>query len=203
MEELTKNQEKVLFFIQQFQALKGTSPSAREIMDAVGAKSTRSATQYLNALKRKGYISDGNKGLSRQIKINQSHTGAYLEIPILGKIAAGSPIQVEENVQGYLRLGHDTGITDDEAVIIVVNDNSLVVTGIREGDHVVVKLVDDSQSDDIVAVRQDEDIVLRKLLIIEGKVRLFRDELSGLTEDSIAKVGDICGTVIGLIRKYA
>ena len=117
----------ILQFLKDFSAQKGYAPSVREIMQAVGLKSTASVHYHLSELDKAGLICvDGSK--NRAITLPEQKG-----LPIVGVVTAGLPILAQENIEGYLPWGDD-----GECFALRVRGDSMIDAGILDGDKIVV-----------------------------------------------------------------
>lgn len=196
MRRLPDAQQKVYRFIVKQVGLKGIPPSIREIMDEFGYTSTNAVRLILEALRKKGFIAQQQKGLSRQITPVFASVG--LKIPIVGRVAAGMPIYAEERGEGYLHFGEDSDLSSN-SFIVIVRDNSLVGIGIELGDYVLVEPDSELNVDDIVVIRYGDEIILRKL---EPESIICVESREGLVEDTETVEYEVCGKVVRLLRKY-
>lgn len=197
MPELTQKQSMILSFIERRVFLQGYPPSIREIMKEFGLTSTNGVRQHLSSIEKKGYITRSGGGLSRNIKSSQ----VISRVPILGKVSAGEPTDIEENLSGYLSFGHDLGLSD-EAFVVVVKDNGLSGAGIATGDHLIAEPNMKLESDDIVVAICSGEIILRKTVWVGSGLRLFKEEGDGgMVEDPKDKKYEILGRVVKLLRK--
>ena len=141
MEELNKRESEILNFIKSETSRKGYPPSVREIGMAVGLKSSSTVHGYLNSLEEKGYIRR-NPSKPRAIEIlddtSISIKKEMLNIPLVGRITAGSPILAQESVEDVYPLPHDL-VRADDTFMLNVTGNSMVGAGILEGDMLIVK----------------------------------------------------------------
>ena len=162
---LSKRQQKILdFIIEQIRA-HGYGPTVREIVQHVGDKSPTSVHRHLRTLEARGYIlREPNK--SRSIRLAEGLRG----LPLVGLIAAGSPIQAIEDVQ---RLDFCDGFDPNRHFVLKVSGDSMVDDNINDGDLIVVR----SQStcrdgDTVVALIDGDSATLKRFHRDNGRVRL-------------------------------
>src|SRR5262245_56667089 len=107
MDELTERQAEILRLIQQLTEVSGFPPTRAEIAERMGFRSVNAAEQHLRALEKKGAI-DIESGASRGIRVRDGRAGGrpgrLLELPVIGRVAAGSPILAEEHLQGRYQV---------------------------------------------------------------------------------------------------
>ena len=160
MEELTKSQQKVYDFIKQEIRRTGMPPSIREIMSATEFHSTSSVHLHLNSLERKGYI-ERPKAKNRCIRVLEDGFYNSLEeeeadnvpefstIPIVGTVAAGTPILASENIEGYFPVPVNY-LTNNTTFMLRVRGNSMIDAGIFNNDLVLVNQQQTAENNDIV-----------------------------------------------------
>ena len=107
MEELTARQTEVLRLVRELTEVSGYPPTRAEIAERMGFKSVNAAEQHLRALEKKGAI-EISSGASRGIRVRDGRTGSrsarLLELPVVGRVAAGAPILAQENLQGHYQV---------------------------------------------------------------------------------------------------
>jgi repressor LexA len=159
--ELTDRQQTILNLIKQFKAEKGLPPTVREIAALAGI-SAGTVQEHLRALERKGVVKrnslstrnlvvqDGGRDAPSQLARLFEELGEDLEVPILGEIAAGSPILAEENIVGSFSLKNFFFKTKNVFVLRIRGD-SMIEDGIFDGDYVFVKQQQTALPGDVVA----------------------------------------------------
>jgi repressor LexA len=156
-EELTKRQQQILQFIHDFMQKHGIPPSIREIAKKMNIKSPRGVAKHLHAIERKGHI-QRHAGMQRGIKVSNVSIGR--ETPILGRIAAGSPILAVENIEGSLML--DAAFSKlGQTFFLRVKGMSMKDAGIFDGDLVLVKQQPTAEQGDIVAAIVNEEATVK------------------------------------------
>ena len=159
--ELTDRQQTILNLIKQFKAEKGLPPTVREIAALAGI-SAGTVQEHLRALEKKGVVKrnslstrnlvvlDSAREATSQIERLIEELGADLEVPILGEIAAGTPILAEENIVGTFSLKNFFFKTKNVFVLRIRGD-SMIEDGIFDGDYVFVKQQQTALPGDVVA----------------------------------------------------
>jgi repressor LexA len=167
--ELTEAQQAVLAFMLQKQDHGERPPTVREICDHFGYKSTRSATDHLRALEKKGFLTRDHKS-ARGIRLTQQATG----IPLLGRIAAGSARDAEENIERRLPVNPDAyGIHDrSRAFALRVAGDSMTGRRLFDGDIVILEKGTEPRNGDVVAALIDNESTLKTLVVKQGKAWL-------------------------------
>lgn len=135
MAKLTPKQQQIYDFILSFATDHGYPPSVREIAQAVGLKSPATVHFHLKGLREAGCITQA-EGKTRAISITNAAFTRKDQVPLLGYVAAGSPILAQENIEEYLTF--DTGDLSGEHFALKVRGESMLEAGILPGDVVVV-----------------------------------------------------------------
>ncbi|HRZ30645.1 MAG TPA: transcriptional repressor LexA, partial [Candidatus Paceibacterota bacterium] len=171
MSSLTKKQKQVFDFINTYIAENGISPTIEEIRKKLKLKAVSTIHEHINSLKEKGYLSKSEnsaRSLSPKKEIK-----SIIEIPIVGKIAAGSPIDVIEEVEDYVSVVSPNIKTANGYYALKVAGNSMIEEGIFDGDIVVIKkqaVAENGQT--VVAIIDDEKATLKKLYRERNRFRL-------------------------------
>ena len=148
MSKLTHKQQEIYDYILSFAQENGYPPSVREIAQHVGLKSPSTVHFHLKGLREAGLISQA-EGKTRAITITDGCHNRRDQVPLVGSVAAGSPILAEECIEDYLTF--DTGGRVGEHFALRVRGESMIEAGILPGDLVVVHQQRDVNSGDIVA----------------------------------------------------
>ncbi len=208
MEELTKSQQKVYDFIKQEIRRTGMPPSIREIMSATEFHSTSSVHLHLNSLERKGYI-ERPKAKNRCIRVLEDGFYNSLEeeeadnvpefstIPIVGTVAAGTPILASENIEGYFPVPVNY-LTNNTTFMLRVRGNSMIDAGIFNNDLVLVNQQQTAENNDIVIALLDDSATCKRYFKEKDHIRLQPE--NDAYEPIIVRSVQILGKVIGLFR---
>jgi repressor LexA len=199
MRDLTGRQREIFEFILRSLREEGTIPSVREISRAFGFASTNAVNSHLDALARKGYIGR-RPGVVRNIEIAPDYLVPERGIPIVGRVAAGVPIDALENLEGYLDL--DAAYPSDEHFALRVAGDSMLDAGIWDGDYVVVRRQPRVESGEIgVAVIDGQATVKRFRWLADGDLELLpaNDRYQPFLVDRTAEFL-VAGKVVGLHR---
>jgi len=182
MEQLTDRQRRILDFIAHTRDERGYPPSVREIGDAVGLHSPSSVHAQLATLAQKGYLTkDPTK--PRAIRVHDASTPAKagassantVEVPLVGRIAAGGPILAEENVEDTMALPRDL-VGSGTLFALTVRGDSMINAGILDGDTVIVRQQAEASDGEIVAALVgDDEATVKRLARKGGKVRLLAE----------------------------
>jgi repressor LexA len=158
MEMLTRQQEKVLRFIQNHFKKFGYPPTIREIGNHIGAKWSHGIERHLRALEQKGHLTRV-RNKSRGIKLSSNPIG--IEVPILGRITAGKPILAVENVEEKIVLD-PSFVKGDGTFLLMVEGLSMKNAGILDGDLVLVRQQPTVESGEIVAALIGDEATVKR-----------------------------------------
>lgn len=200
MNSLTRRQQDVLEFIHAEMDSTGRPPTQHEIKDHFGWTSTNAVRTHLRLLESKGAILF-DKNQARGIRIPQRRNRrAIRELPILGQIAAGMPLEAIENQEGTVGIDPDM-FRGDDLFALVVKGDSMVNAGIFEKDTVIVRRQEVAIAGDIVVAMIDGEATVKRFQK-KGRSVIFHPENEDF-EDIIPRKGQevsICGVVVGVIR---
>lgn len=174
----------------------GISPSVREIMDAMGFKSTSTAHRYIETLVREGLI-EKNGNMNRTLRLPGSGSAS---VPVMGTVTAGQPITAVEDITGYVGF-EAPGVDPQELFALKIRGESMINAGILDGDIVIVKKDSYAENGDIVvAFIGHEDATVKTFYKEKGHYRLQPE--NDTMEPIIVNEVEILGRVIGLKRYY-
>ncbi len=176
MEDLTPRQAEVLEFIREFYREQGMPPTVRELGDHFGIASS-SMFDHLSALQRKGFLKRGSRK-SRHLELADGYLPPEafsipdsLSIPIVGQVAAGSPILADENLEGRIRLDKDFG-KPGEIFALRVRGESMINAHILDGDLVMVQPTSEVRNGDIIVALIGDEATVKRFFREKGTVRL-------------------------------
>ncbi|MCK5873795.1 MAG: transcriptional repressor LexA [Alcanivoracaceae bacterium] len=195
---LTDRQREVLQCIRQHLQDTGMAPTRAEIADLMGFQSKNAASDHLRALERKGFIRIHNDR-SRGIQLLESAQWNDDEMPLVGKVAAGLPIEAIENVERTVPVPQ--GLFHQRPTYLLrVQGDSMRDAGILDGDLIAVRKTNMARSGQIVVARIDEDVTVKTLQINKSSITLMPAndafEPIRVSPDQLM----IEGIVVGLIR---
>ena len=202
MEKLTNKQNLVLDFLKQSIAANGYPPTVREIGKAIGLSSPATVQVHLNTLEDKGYIKrKGSKNRAIELLVeNEYEKKDIVDVPLLGKVTAGSPIEAIEMPDEYFSLPTYLSPAKKEVFTLRVQGSSMIEAGIHDGDIVIVQKQDTARNGEIVvAMTEDNEVTLKTFYKEDGYFRL-QPENSTMDPIILDKVY-IVGKAIGLYRK--
>ncbi len=201
--KISKKQSEILEYIKNEILNRGFPPSVREICEAVNLKSTSSVHSHLETLEKNGYIRrdptkpraieivDDNFNLVRRETVN---------VPIIGKVAAGQPLLAVENVEGYFPIPAEY-MSNSKTFMLVVQGDSMINAGIFNGDYVIVEQQSTAENGQKVVALIDDSATVKTFYKENGFIRLQPENDS---MDPILVSPDqsfqILGRVIGVFR---
>jgi len=199
---LTAKQQLILDFLKSEIRQNGYPPSVREICDAVGLSSTSTVHAHLETLERKGYIRRSpTKNRSTEILEEDFYNNAreLVNVPIIGRVAAGVPILAAENIEDTFPIPIDY-IKNDTCFMLHVKGDSMIDDGIFDGDLVLVRQQQTANDGDIVIALLDDSATVKKFYRDGKNIRLA--PANSYFEPIIVPDCDVLGKVIGLYRRY-
>jgi repressor LexA len=198
--DLTPRQAQILRLIQRTVVETGMPPTRKEIADELGFRSANAAEEHLRALARKGVISL-LPGASRGIQIKDA-LREQLGLPLIGRVAAGSPILAEENIEEHLSIDPSIFHVRPHYLLKVVG-MSMKDAGILDGDLVAVHRTPDVRNRQIVVARLDNEVTVKRYRQ-EGPVAWLlpeNDAFEPIKVDLKAQSLLIEGVVVGVVRR--
>ena len=166
-------QAKILAYIEKATLQKGYPPSVREICDATGLKSTSTVHGHLIRLEKKGLLyRDSMK--PRAISVpsdHQMYRTEMINVPIVGRVSAGTPILATENIEDYIALPQSM-LGEGEHYVLGVRGESMIEAGIMDGDYVVVRKQPTAYNGDIVVAMVEDDATVKRFYRENGHFRL-------------------------------
>jgi repressor LexA len=185
---------------------KGRPPSIREIGENFAIRSTNGVRAVLEALERKGYIKR-DRYTSRGIELLKETLGFNFperlrEIFWVGRVAAGTPIWAEENIEGSFLLDRDF-VSGEEVFSLRVKGNSMIDAGIYDGDFVLVKKQQTADPGDVVVAQIGDEATVKKFFPEKRRIRLepANPEYGPIVVEKDTPGFTIAGKVIGLLRR--
>ena len=204
MDALTDRQSEILKLIRELTEVSGFPPTRAEIAERMGFRSVNAAEQHLRALERKGAI-DISSGASRGIRVRDTRSGGklgrLLDLPVIGRVAAGAPILAEENVQARYQIDPNL-FTPRADYLLRVRGMSMRDAGILEGDLVAVHKTPEARSGQIVIARLGDEVTVKRLRRRGHAVQLEAEnpEFKPIEVDLRTDALVIEGVAVGVIR---
>ena len=198
MANLTPKQQKIYDFIRDFSREYGYPPTVREIGERIGLKSPSTVKFHLDNLRSAGLIQwDGGK--TRSITLLEKEDGPKEDqVPVLGNVAAGSPILAQECIEEYVTFR--TGPHPEDYFALKVRGESMLYAGILPDDLVVVRRQPEAHSGEIVVALFEDEATVKTLSKKNGEVWLLPENPDYDPIDGTR--AQIIGKVVGLIRRY-
>ncbi|KAB1439574.1 transcriptional repressor LexA [Candidatus Galacturonibacter soehngenii] len=200
--KITAKQSEILEYIKKEILSKGYPPAVREICEAVNLKSTSSVHSHLETLEKNGYIRrdptkpraieiiDDTFNLTRREVIN---------VPIVGTVAAGSPILAEENIQNYFPIPSEF-MPNQDSFMLTVKGDSMINAGIYNGDQILVAKQSTARNGEIVVALLNDSATVKTFYKEKGHYRLQpeNDTMDPIIVDDVS----ILGKVFGVFRLF-
>jgi repressor lexA len=204
MEKLTKRQSEILDYIKEYMVSHGYPPTIREIGTALNLSSPATIHAHLANLEQKGFIKrqDAKNRAIELLVENEfaKNNELTVEVPLLGKITAGSPIEAIEHPDEYFALPSYLIPKNKEVFTLNVSGCSMINAGILDGDIVIVEKRNTARNGEIVVAMTDEnEVTLKTFYKEDGYFRLQpeNDTMDPIILDNVT----ILGKAIGLYRK--
>jgi repressor LexA len=214
MEELTERQREILAFIVKESESRGFPPTIREIGEEMDIRSTNGVNDHLKALERKGYLSRGEqqsrslvatKRARLLLGLGAKKESGMVEVPLLGKVAAGAPLLAQEHVEDSVRIDSFLlGGQGREVFALRVKGNSMIEDGIFDGDYLFVRKTPQAQPGDIVVALIEDEATVKRYYPEGDRIR-FQPANATMQPIYVNKAEFrstmILGQVVGVYRK--
>lgn len=209
-DKVTKRQQAVFDCIEECIREKGYGPTVREICSHLGLSSPSTVHVHLKALEDKGLIKrDPMKSRSITLAHPKDESlevsnviapsfGRAVEVPLVGNVAAGSPILAEENITDTMTLPTDI-VGDAPSFMLSVRGDSMIEAGINDGDYVVVKEQPVANNGDIVVALIDDGATVKRFYREKDHIRLQPENSS--MDPIITRDCSIAGKVVAVFRR--
>ena len=204
MEELTKRQDDILQYIKEYIVSHGYPPTVREIGKDLGVSSPATIHTHLSKLEEKGFIrKGGSKNRAIELLVENEfmpRNEEVVEVPLLGKITAGSPIEAIERPNEFFSLPAYLIPNNKEVFTLLVSGTSMINAGILDGDIVIVERRNTARNGEIVvAMTEDNEVTLKTFYKETDHFRLQPE--NDTMDPIILNQVFILGKAIGLYRK--
>lgn len=199
--KISEKQSMILEYIKKEILSRGYPPSVREICNAVGLKSTSSVHAHLESLEKNGYIHrDPTKPRAIEIIDDEFNLTRreMTNLPIIGTVAAGTPILAQENIEDYFPIPTDMA-PNNEAFVLKVKGESMVNAGILDGDLIFVEQKNTASNGEIIVALIDDSATVKTFYKEDGHIRLQPENES--MEPIIVDDVQIIGKPFGVFRK--
>lgn len=205
MIELTKRQQEILDFIKTFMVKHGFPPTIREIGEALDISSPATIHAHLKNLEARGVIKRNdtkNRAIELLVKNEyEPQNELIIDVPLLGKITAGSPIEAIERPDEFFSLPAYLIPNNKEVFTLLVSGTSMINAGILDGDIVIVERKNTARNGEIVVAMTDENEVTLKTFYKEKDYFRLQPE-NDTMEPIILKEVTILGKAVGLYRRF-
>ncbi len=200
--KISEKQKEILEYIKKEILDHGYPPAVREICEAVNLKSTSSVHSHLETLAKNGYIRrDPTK--PRAIEIIDENFNLnrreMVQVPIVGRVAAGQPILAVENIESYFPIPAEF-MPKEESFMLRVKGESMINAGILDGDTILVKQQKDAENGDMVVALVDDSATVKTFYREEDKIRLQPE--NDTMQPIIVSDCEILGKVFGVFRFF-
>lgn len=198
MQPLTRRQKEIFDYIANFIEERGYAPSYREIAEHFGFASVATVTDHIQALKDKDALKN-NFNAARSLQLTPAFEEADFEIPLMGSIAAGSPI---EAIRTHETIHIPRDMMGKNVFALKVRGDSMVDDGILDGDYVIMEKIENPRNGEIVVALLDgQDVTLKRFYKERNRIRLqpANSKYGPIYTDKAT----IQGRVRGVIRRFA
>lgn len=198
---LTKRQQEILDYVKRYSAKYGYPPTVRDIGSAIGLTSSSTVHTHLANLEKLGLLRrDPTKPRAIEVLVDRARRAAGPRgLPLVGQVAAGSPVLAEENIEEYVDLPALAG-GDEADYLLRVRGDSMRDAGIMDGDHVVVQRRDSAADGEIVVALVDGEATVKRFFREGDRVRL-QPENDAMEPIYVGADLEIAGRVVGVVRR--
>ncbi len=209
MDDLSPRQAELLEFLRGYHDHHGVVPSYREVGNALGIGSTNAVSDHIKALVKKGYVERvGEPGRPRSLRLTTKAVGfieddSVVNLPVLGRIAAGIPLLAEENYEGTVRVDASMLPPGGKVFALIVTGDSMIEDGIHDGDYLFVRQKADARDGEIAVVMVDGEATVKRLYR-EGERLRLQPANSAMEPIYVSRhSGDVAviGVAVGVFRK--
>ena len=200
--KISEKQKEILEYIKQEIQKKGYPPAVREICEAVHLKSTSSVHSHLETLEKNGYIRrDPTKPRAIEIMDDTFNLTRreVVNVPMVGRVAAGEPILATENVENYFPIPAEF-MPNEKTFMLKVKGESMINAGIFDGDNILVKQQSTASNGDMVVALVEDSATVKTFYKEEGHYRLQPE--NDTMDPIIVEQVDILGKVFGVFRFF-
>ncbi|MGV6806959.1 MAG: transcriptional repressor LexA [bacterium] len=196
---LTKRQQQIFDLIKQHLSETGYPPTRAEIAKHFGFRSANAAEEHLRALQKKGVI-EVIAGASRGIRLTVEEPEG---LPIIGRVAAGSPVLAVENIEDHIQVGETLFHPSADFLLRVVG-SSMINIGIMDGDLLAVHNCNTANNGDVVVARVDDEVTVKRLKKTRSRYQVMllaeNDDFAPIEVDLRHQDFAIEGLAVGVLR---
>jgi repressor LexA len=200
--KMTRRQQEIFDFIKRYAAKTGYPPTVREIGKAVGLASSSTVHAHLANLEKYGVLRrDPTKPRAIELLFDKARKAVLPgedALPLVGRVAAGSPVLAEENIEDYVQVPSVAG-GDEGEYVLQVSGESMRDAGILGGDYVVVHRQNSARDGDIVVALLGDEATVKRFFRESDHVRLQPENPS--MEPIRSREVQVLGRVVGVFRK--
>jgi repressor LexA len=214
MDEITDRQKEILQYIVRTSEERGYPPTIREIGEEMDIRSTNGVNDHLKALERKGFLTRGEqqsrslvptKRARLVLGLGRKADPSMVDVPLLGRVAAGAPILAQQNVEDTVRIDSFLlGGSGREVFALRVKGQSMIDDGIHDGDFIFVKKAPTAAPGEIVVALIEDEATVKRFYPEEDRIR-FQPANKDMQPIYVAKSDFrqtmILGKVVGVYRK--
>lgn len=201
--KITAKQQEILNYIKDEILNRGYPPAVREICEAVRLKSTSSVHSHLETLEKNGYIRrDPTKPRAIEICDDsfQMVRTETTSLPVIGSVAAGTPIFAEENIENYFPIPAELVPNGEPSFVLKVKGDSMINVGIFNGDQIFVQKCSTAHDGDTVVALVEDSATVKTFYKENNRIRLQPE--NDTMEPIILEECQILGKVYGVFRLY-
>jgi repressor LexA len=200
--DLTKRQQEIFDFVKRYVGEHGYPPTVRDIGKAIGLTSSSTVHAHLSNLEKLGVLKrDPTKPRAIEVLVDKARSAVSSGgLPLVGQVAAGSPVLADENIEEYVAVPGIAG-GDQGQFVLRVKGDSMINAGILEGDHVIVRKQDTAKNGEIVVALVGDEATVKRFFREQEHVRLQPEN------DAVAPIltreVKLLGRVVGVCRRVS
>ena len=200
--DLTKRQQEIFEFVRRYVGEHGYPPTVRDIGKAIGLTSSSTVHAHLANLEKLGLLKrDPTKPRALEVLVDKARSAVSPGgLPLVGQVAAGSPVLADENIEEYVPVPGIAGGDEGEFVLKIKGD-SMVNAGILEGDHVIVRKQDTAKNGEIVVALVGDEATVKRFFREQEHVRLQPENET--MEPILTRDVKLLGRVVGVCRRVS
>jgi repressor LexA len=202
VKDLTNRQREIFDFISRYLSSHGYPPTVREIGKAVGLHSSSTVHAHLSKLESLGVLKrDPTKPRAMEVLVSKAKRAVRGSgLPLVGSVAAGTPILAEENIEDYVQVPDVIGGEDGDYILAVRGD-SMKDVGILDGDFVVVRQAEEAKNGEIVVAMIDDEATVKRYFREKDHIKLQPENKS--MKPIKTRDARVLGAVVGVFRRVS
>jgi repressor LexA len=202
VKDLTKRQREIFDFISRYLKAHGYPPTVREIGKAVGLHSSSTVHAHLSKLESLGVLKrDPTKPRAMEVLVSKAKRAVRPSgLPLVGAVAAGTPILAEENIEDHIDVPDVIGGEDGD-YILAVRGESMKDAGILDGDFVVVRQAEDARNGEIVVAMLEDEATVKRFFREKDHIKLQPENKS--MKPIKTRDAKVLGRVVGVFRRVS